>query len=113
MAKQKILYVEDREQWLSIIERILKNAGYEPVLFNAMMQAKAHYARHQNEIALVLCDGSIDASDDGRNWAKELQAAGKKTVVLSTDPAKGVPFVTKSPLNKDELLSTIARVLNA
>ena len=113
MTKKKILYVEDREQWLSTIERVLKDAGYEPLLFSEMTKAKTYYASHQADIALVLCDGSIDASDDGRDWAKELHAAGKKSVVLSTDPAKGVPFVTKSPLNKDELLSTIARVLNA
>lgn len=111
MAKKKILYVEDREQWLSTVERILKGAGYEPVLFNNMTGAKAHYAKHQSEIALVLCDGSVDGTDDGRDWAKQLQAAGKKSVVLSTDPAKGVPFVTKSPLNTSELLQTIATVL--
>ena len=106
-----ILYLDDETKWTQAVGRILEKAGYSVILFNDLSQARGYYEEHDHEISLVLCDGSIDDPNDGRNWAIELHAAGKKAVVLSTEPAKGVPFVSKLPLEEEELLHTIEEVL--
>ncbi len=107
---QTILYVEDRARWRTTVARHLSEAGYCVLLFSKMSEAQEYYAEHESEITLALCDGSVNKTGDGRKWAAALHKAGKKSVVLSSEGAEGVPFVSKGYWSK-ELLPTLEQVI--
>lgn len=110
--KKNILYVDDRDTWTSTVELLLEDeTEYNLVTFNDLAEAKEYWKENSETLTLVSCDGSINETDDGRNWAAELHSAGFKAMILSTDGHGKVPLLEKVKFGKETLLSKMREVV--
>lgn len=108
----RILHVDDRDTWTELVEMCLEDEeGYELTLFNNLPKAKKYYEENSDSIDLVISDGTINESDDGRFWASKLFAAGQKVFILSTDGWGEVPFMEKGNISKENLIAKIQEVV--
>jgi len=92
MAKNRVLHVEDRINWLDTVRMVLERAGYEVSSFDNLPDAKA--AAAAQEFDYYVCDTQI-MGEDGSVWAVQLRAEGKKAMSLAGDSQPGVPLLNK------------------
>jgi len=106
--KIKILYVEDEENWHLTVIPCLEER-FAVTAFKDINKAKAAFRREKFDI--VICDGTINASNDGYNWAWDLNKNQQKVILLSSIPSVEIPSVPKGPFNPVELERMIDKLL--
>ncbi len=110
--KKNVLYVDDRDTWTRTVKMLLEDeAEYNLVTFNDLAEAKEYWKENSETLSLVICDGSINVTDDGRNWAAELHNAGYKSMILSTEGHGKVPLLGKGEIGRETLLAKMESVI--
>ena len=119
MDRRRVLVVDDSEVVTALIEAVVDNAGYEPVVVADGVTALAWLTAHHRSCALLLLDVRLP-DIDGLDLLRQLQAVdpGVNTVVLTGDPederlddvaAAGVAEVVAKPFRIDRLATVISR----
>ncbi len=110
--KKNVLYVDDSYEWTRTAEILLKGeTEYNLITFNDLAEAKEYWRENSETLSLVICDGSINETDDGRNWAAELRNAGYKAMILSTEGHGKVPLLKKSKFGRKTFLAKMKSVI--
>ncbi len=107
-----VLHVDDAKRWTNTVGNHLNREGLPVVSYTVLDAAKRHFEKHESEIALVICDGTVNISNDGHEWAKKLHAAGKKVMSLSSgDAGEGVPSFLKADFQNGRAFVEMVRTL--
>ena len=91
-----ILHVDDSVDWLENVQRALIGiVGIELVSVASLSLAVGIHEKRKPD--WVICDGSIDYSNDGIKWAEKLYAQGQKVIILTARVSfiSYVPFLSK------------------
>ncbi|MEK6543752.1 MAG: response regulator transcription factor [Elusimicrobiota bacterium] len=118
----KILIAEDEEAHRILLERILKNAGYEPTLVENGYEATKSLENHNFDA--VILDWNMPKMDGGEvaSWIRKHPKAKRMPILMLTVrrlPEQEVQgfecgaddFLTK-PYTPKELLARIERLMN-
>jgi CheY-like chemotaxis protein len=99
----KVLYVDDKWQWLFLVKGALEGTGYEVTSFNSLEAAKQAEASGGFDILVV--DGRISVPGDGIAWAEQLHQAGKKVIILTSSNLDGsnVPYFDKGDFKLENI----------
>jgi len=110
--KKNLLYVDDSKEWTFTAKLILEDTDYNLISFNDLPEAKQYWKENSETLSLVICDGSINETNDGRRWANELHIAGHKAMILSGDDTLGkVPALYKGKFNSETFLAAIKKAI--
>jgi PAS domain S-box-containing protein len=117
-----VLVVEDEPEVRRIAVSFLRAAGYTPIEAGDATSARAAFAAHP-DIELMFTDVVLGAGDSGVELAMELQATRPGLKVLLTSGYEfgswdadsgdaGELELLRKPYRRDDLISTLQRVLN-
>lgn len=102
-----IALVEDSELQSQALSSILAKIGFRVLSFLKLDEAKTYYVEHADEIALVLCDGTLQTDCDGVVWAEELQLQERNVLLFWNGSYSGpAPYLRKT-VHDEILLDTI------
>src|SRR5207237_4818045 len=124
-GKETILLVEDERSLRLIIQKVLQQFGYEVIPAGNASEALALWARHNQEIDLLLTDLVMPESLSGRQLAQKLRDERPDLKVVYTsgfdiEPLdasteefiEGLNFVQK-PFRRDALAAAVRRSLDS
>jgi CheY-like chemotaxis protein len=120
-TRQTILVVDDEKMALTLIERILREAGYEVVLAQSGFDCVDIFRRQPHRFSLVLLDLSLPFMDGEETFRRLRQIRADVPVVLCTGfilqerltgmLASGLTGFLRKPVPADELLSVVRTTL--
>ena len=120
---QRVIYVDDDEAMVVMVERLLENGGYRVQTFNDARLAIAHVREHPRDVDLLVTDYNMPACS-GIELARELSCIRPDLPVLLssgyiTDElraearAAGVRELLEKENSFEELCPLVARILAA
>jgi CheY-like chemotaxis protein len=120
-ARQTILVVDDEKMALTLIDRLLREAGYEVVVAQSGFEAIDFFRREPHRFSLVLLDFSLPFMDGAETFRRLREFRGNIPVVLCTGfilqerltemMALGLTGFLRKPVPPDELLSVVRSTL--
>lgn len=120
---EKILVVDDETAILTITGQTLQAFGYQVLTASNGAEAIALYARHRDDIAVVLTDMMMPVMDGATTiftlrqinpsvkviGASGLESSGKSATVAGVD----IPYFIEKPYTAESLLCMLREVLNS
>lgn len=93
-----VLHAEDESSWQFFVELLLESEGIEVISFANLGEAKEAFASQHFDA--VICDGTINAINDGLKWAVELHETGHSVIILtagliSSKLSSRIPYINK------------------
>jgi two-component system cell cycle sensor histidine kinase/response regulator CckA len=118
----RILFVDDEEDLVNLVGRMLRHFGYEAVTYNSSLKALNFLKSGKQKLDLIILD-QVMPELSGTDLAKEAKRLhAEAPVVLFTGfsdmipPEKindiGIPEVIEKPVNLANLARVINRLLN-
>lgn len=120
----KIVHVDDEFELTKVVKEILEIENHTVTSFNNINVANRFLHTTDEEIDLVILDGTINKPFDGRNEAERLQhrrdttGRGLKVILLTGDPEyssknEGFANLRKvgKPISMQELFDAVNQVL--
>jgi len=77
----KILVVDNDAPILNMIQRGFQEEDYEITTCTSVQEGRE--ADSRKNFALVITDNSAPVLNSGRDWARELEAAGRQVILMS------------------------------
>jgi CheY-like chemotaxis protein len=120
-AKQTIMVVDDEKMALTLIERLLREAGYDVVVAQSGFEAIDFFRREPHRFSLVLLDFSLPFMDGAETFRRLREMRNNIAVVLCTGfilqdrltelMGLGLTGFLRKPVPPDELLSVVRSTL--
>jgi CheY-like chemotaxis protein len=118
----RILFVDDEEDLLDLVGRMLRHLGYEAVTYNSSLEALSFLKSEKQNLDLIIVD-QVMPELSGTELAKEAKRLHKEApVILFTgfsdmiSPEKineiGIQEVVEKPVTLDNLAKIVNRLLN-
>jgi CheY-like chemotaxis protein len=116
-----VLVVDDEEPILDLVQKVLKRTGYRVLLAKDGVEAVALYARHRQEIDVVITDMVMPIMD-GPTTIVALKAINANVKIISSSGAAsaggmakardaGVQYFIPKPYTAETMLKTMHEVL--
>ena len=120
-STQTILIVDDETMALTLIERLLREAGYDVVAAQSGFEAIDHFRRDPIRFSLVLLDFSLPFMDGAETFRRLREIRNNIPVVLCTGfilqdrltelMGQGLTGFLRKPVPPDELISVVRTTL--
>lgn len=93
-----VLHAEDESLWRFCVEDLLGSEGIKIISCDSLEEAKEVFASQHFDA--IICDGTINAMNDGLEWAAELHEAGHNAIILSgrrvsSKISSKIPYINK------------------
>jgi CheY-like chemotaxis protein len=118
---QTILVVDDEKMALTLIDRLLREAGYDVVVAQSGFEAVDFFRREPHRFSLVLLDFSLPFMDGEETFRRLREIRNNIPVVLCTGfilqdrltemMGKGLTGFLRKPVPPNELLSVVRTTL--
>jgi CheY-like chemotaxis protein len=122
-VKQAILVVDDEKMALTLIERLLREAGYDVAVANSGFEAVDLFRREPQRFSLVLLDFSLPFMDGEETFRRLREIRNNIPVVLCTGfilqerlaemMGSGLTGFLRKPVPPEELVAVVRSTLQS